>query len=395
VTVRSRLVLMFPGFEPLPAEAHCRRFVREAAKAAPHYGMTLTPSPAKIVPRSAEAVGTGLLSVRASGDGWQTDSEIVIYELEELNADYAASSVAWRFLRGYAAVADFILTGTFFRYLKTGWRYGFFFIFPLLVLIGAILAAWVGYLVASALVPSAPALAGWIAAIVAGGAALVYCQHRWNFLLALDDWAFASDIARGKRPDIEARFELLSQDVMRRVDASKAEEVLFAVHSFGAIAAVLTLADVLKSGRPAERLMLLTAGSSLLKVALHPSAKRLREAVETIVAADRPWLDAQSLTDLLNFYGTKPAELLTGRTGSNQNTTKVRFRNQLEPATYKAIKRDFFRVHRQFVFGVEKRSHYSYHAILCGPEPFAEVVRRGGLLEDWAGFSREASAAAQ
>jgi hypothetical protein len=52
-------------------------------------------------------------------------------------------------------------------------------------------------------------------------------------------------------------------------------------------------------------------------------------------------------------------------------------------------------VHRQFVFGVEKRSHYSYHAILCGPEPFADVVRRGGLLEDWSGFRHEAGAVVQ
>ena len=96
----------------------------------------------------------------------------------------------------------------------------------------------------------------------------------------------------------------------------------------------------------------------------------------------------QSLTDILNFYGTRPAELLAGRSGPNQNTTRVRFRNQLDPATYRAIKRDFFRVHRQFVFGVERRSHYAYHAILCGPEPFAEVVRRGGLLDDWSGLAR-------
>ena len=40
----SRLVLMFPGFEPIPIEAHCRRFVREAAKTAPVYGMTIEPS---------------------------------------------------------------------------------------------------------------------------------------------------------------------------------------------------------------------------------------------------------------------------------------------------------------------------------------------------------------
>ena len=163
---------------------------------------------------------------------------------------------------------------------------------------------------------------------------------------------------------------------------------LFAAHSFGAIAAVRVLADTLRQSRNAEQSGLLTVGSSLLKIALHPAAKPLRADVEAIVTADRPWLDVQSLTDILNFYGTRPAELLAGRSGPNQNTTKVRFRNQLDPATYRAIKRDFFRVHRQFVFGVERRSHYAYHAILCGPEPFAEVVRRGGLLDDWSGIAR-------
>ena len=41
MAVSSRLVLMFPGFEPIPVEAHCRRFVREALKTAPVYGMTM------------------------------------------------------------------------------------------------------------------------------------------------------------------------------------------------------------------------------------------------------------------------------------------------------------------------------------------------------------------
>ena len=85
---------------------------------------------------------------------------------------------------------------------------------------------------------------------------------------------------------------------------------------------------------------------------------------------------------------TRPNSSPDGR-DPNQNTTRVRFRNQLEPATYRSIRRDFFRVHRQFVYGVERRSHYAYHAILCGPEPFAEVARRGGLLDDWSGFARE------
>jgi hypothetical protein len=352
--------------------------------------MSLTPSPAVISPRSADAVATGTLLIHAEGENWATDSEVVIYELEELNQDYATANVAWRFVRGYLALGNFVLTGTFFRYLSASWRYGFFFIFPLLVLLGAALAGAFAGLLAPLVVTAAPALAGWIAAVVAAVAALVLAQRRWNFMLALDDWAFARDVARGGRPDVEARLALVSRDVMSRIAATKAEEVLFAAHSFGAIAAVIALAETL-GGERAETLGLLTAGSSLLKIALHPAARRLRDAVTRIVTANRPWLDVQSHTDILNFYGTRPAAMIAGRSGPRQNTARVRFRHQLDPATYKAIKRDFFRVHRQFVYGVERRSHYSYHAILCGPEPFAEVVSRGGLRDDWSALSGEAA----
>ena len=107
--------------------------------------------------------------------------------------------------------------------------------------------------------------------------------------------------------------------------------------------------------------------------------------------ADAPWLDVQSLTDILNFYDSDPAKLLTGRSGPAQVTTKVRFRNQLGEATYRAIRRDFFRVHRQFVFGVERRSSYSYHAILCGPERFAVVAKCGELADDWSDLTASRS----
>jgi hypothetical protein len=128
---------------------------------------------------------------------------------------------------------------------------------------------------------------------------------------------------------------------------------------------------------------LLTAGSSLLKVALHPAAKTLRKAVETIVTGPVTWIDAQSLTDPMNFYDSDPPKALGIAAGRAPRILKVRFRSQLTPQTYRAIKYDLFRVHRQFVYAVEKRSAYSFHAILCGPEPFAAVAGRGGLAQAW------------
>lgn len=383
VTAKTRLVLMFPGFEPVAAEAHCRRFLREAQRTAPVYGMTLAASEVTARPASASAVGTGAVTVTASGKGWSAETEIVAYGLGELTGVYAARNPISRLIAGYLAWADFIVSGTLRRYLATAVRYGIFFVFPLLVLIAALIAAATGAALAKMLFPALPQPVLWLLGALCFALAVFLVDRRWHFLLVMDDWTFARDLARGRRADVDRRFSLLSADISRRLRDTDTGEVVFAAHSFGAIAAVRALADALQAGGATTRIGLLTVGSSLLKIALHPAASDLRAATARIVAADVPWLDVQSLTDILNFYGTRPAELIAGRAGRNQNTTRVRFRNQLEPATYRAIRRDFFRVHRQFVFGVERRSHYSYHAILCGPEPFAEVVRRGGLSDSW------------
>ena len=375
----SRLVLMFPGFEPIPIEAHRRRFLREAAKTAPVYGMTIEPVAFAAEERSQTHRHRQLSRWRRRrGAGRPTEGGHL--RLGELTGLCGAHLV--RRAVGGRRVCRFRRQWAFFRYLSISWRLRFFFIFPLLVLIGAALAAWIAYLAGAALVAAAPALCRLSRGACASCWCFVYAARRLHFLLVMDDWVFARDLARGAPTGPGRRLMLLAADVRRRIDRSAAEEIVFAAHSFGAVAAVMMLAATPDGRAGPRRHGLMTVGSSLLKIALHPAAKSLRAAVETIVEADGPWLDVQSLTDILNFYGSKPAELLAGRSGANQNTTKVRFRSQLDPATYRAIKRDFFRVHRQFVFGVERRSHYSYHAILCGPEPFAEVARRGGLLDD-------------
>jgi hypothetical protein len=90
-------------------------------------------------------------------------------------------------------------------------------------------------------------------------------------------------------------------------------------------------------------------------------------------------VDVQALTDPMNFYKSDPVRDLKLAGGTSPVLVRVRFRSQLCEEAYNAIRRNFFRVHRQFVFGVEKRTHYSWHAILCGPERFANVAAQGGL----------------
>src|SRR5262249_10163295 len=106
MTVSSRLVLMFPGFEPIPVGAHCRRFLREAEKTAPAYGMTLEPSQIATEPPSEARLGMGFFFVRASGEGWTTESEIVVYGLGELSESYAARNPLSRLASGLVALGD-------------------------------------------------------------------------------------------------------------------------------------------------------------------------------------------------------------------------------------------------------------------------------------------------
>jgi hypothetical protein len=375
MTVTRRLALVFPGFEPIPVEAHCARFIREAKKNAPVFDMKIgTSEPAF----ARDGISTAGFTAHASGEGWQTDTEIVLYGLGDLNDAYAERGAVLRTLSGLAALADFVATGTFFRFVGTSWRYGLFFLYPIILLLAATL---VGALVACSL-PGDREFR-WVAGLIAFVLALWLASAKMHFLLMMDDWACARDIARGGSSDIGERIGLIEADVRRRIETADADEILLAAHSFGAITAVLALESVLRHRRKPIETGLLTTGSSLLKVALHPAAEKLRNAVAAIVAGPVSWIDVQSLTDPINFYGSNPKKALCIGTGKDPRIIRVRFRNQLGERTYRSIKYNFFRVHRQFVYASEKRTGYSFHAILCGPQPLSEIAANGGLADHW------------
>ena len=373
--VTRRLALVFPGFEPIPVEAHCARFIREAKKNAPVYDMAIETS--EIV-FAREGVSTAAFTVHASGEDWRTDTEIVLYGLGDLNEAYARRGGVLRTLAGLAALADFMVTGTFFRFVRTSWRYGFFFLYPVVLLLAGLL---IGVLVAR-FMPG-----DWefrsVSGLVAFVLALWLASAKMHFLLMMDDWACARDIARGGSPDIGERIGLIESDMRRRIETANVDEILLAAHSFGSITAVLALEFALRHGQKPERIGLLTTGSSLLKVALHPAAAKLREAVVAIIANSLTWIDVQSLTDPINFYGSDPKKALGITAGKGPRIVRVRFRKQLGKSTYRSIKYNFFRVHRQFVYAAERRTGYSFHAILCGPQPLSEIAANGGLARRW------------
>lgn len=389
--IKRRLVCLFPGFEPMRAGAHVKRFRRGAEGAAALWDLAIgiedpigATDPDDLFPRLDVRLGGA-----ASGNApWRTDTEIIFFDWGDLILAYAARPFWRRFITGYVALADFLVSGTVLRYFRTSWRYGLFYLFPLVLLlvtlISGLLLGWLVASLAAGLGTAAANLLGGIAglALVAGG--LFLANRRLHLLTALDDWAMARDICRDRNPAIRERIRLQAGELERRLAdgaGSPGTELVVAAHSLGAVMAVMALDDAL--ARPAlagVQPHLLTVGSSLMKTALHPAASDERMAVKRLVAERLiPWTDCQGLSDPINFYKSNPATSLSIDEGRTPRVVRVHFRKLVKPETYRRIKRDFFRLHRQFVLPVERRAPYSFHLLLTGPHPLGDFAYETSL----------------
>lgn len=370
--IDKRLVFLFPGFEPLRVEAQVERFQRAAKRSASVWGADLALEPTGSPGTSPFATFHAALS----GPGYRTETDIVVCDWSDLIRAYAARPVVTRFVTGLVALGDFLVTGAVFRYLRTSWRYGFFFAFPLAMVMFALVPA---LFVATWLAGLLPGALGVLAGLAAGGvvalALLWWVNRRLHLLTALDDWVMARDFCRGRNPGILARIERQATEIRRRSDESDAEEIVFAAHSLGASLAILAIDRAIRDGLAVDRLQVFTVGSSLLKTALHPAASDQRDAVRRLVV-DRqlPWIDCQGLSDPINFYKSNPATSLGITTGRTPVVVRIRFKHMVKSETYRRIKRDFFRLHRQFVLAVEQRCAYSFHMLLLGPRPLVDFA---------------------
>jgi hypothetical protein len=76
----------------------------------------------------------------------------------------------------------------------------------------------------------------------------------------------------------------------------------------------------------------------------------------------------------VNFYKSDPVADLGLPPSDKPVVQIVRIKHMLKPQTYNGLKRDFFRVHRQFVMGNEQRYFYDYYMICCGPVSLPQRV---------------------
>jgi hypothetical protein len=374
--VRNRCFVQMTGYEPVGPEHQHRRFIREMARFQKTWNVEGKVSPPTVSPDGAVASWT----VETSGPNWRVTTDFHWFRWDDFVTADGAMSDWWRFPLGLAALMEFILTGTVVRYFTLAWRYGAFFLSPLIYVLGMMWLAIAAtrFAVIRAGLPYHMILAPllWLG---------IFSALRWTFGrfvhigYALDDWYFARDFIHRTRPKLQERLERLAHELVRLIHETDADEIIVDGHSLGAplslvvIDRALQLDPQLRTG--SKRLHIVSTGSSLLKVALHPAAGWLREAVGRV--ANTPsvyWVEYQALVDIINVYKVDPVVAL-GLPSVGKPIVKIfRIRLMVQEHTYRRFHLNFLRIHRQAVMGNERRYFYDYYMLCCGPIALAARV---------------------
>ena len=370
--VRKRIVLHFPGFEPLDANLHHARYVRSAAQSGKTWGVATNVGPVQRVGSAA------YFDVSCQQDGHLTESRIYCLDHSSLVAALNGKPMASRILSGYAAACRVVLEGGLTGYFRHAWRFGFFFVFPFLLLM---LVAFSGLAIAGLpfLMDMEMWNYAWSLPLALAIQLFIYAPalRRLHTLHLFADWELAVAMARLDRPDVNRWVETCVADIKTALD-EEADEYVISSHSMGSTAAAHTVGrlldenpDILKG----KRITFVTLGGAILQCSLLRSATVLRNAIGKIARTPEVfWLEIQCLTDSINFYRSRVVSLAGHPEAPQAHIAFMRVKRMVSPERYKRIKLNFLRVHRQYVLGSDSRSNFDFTLLTAGPVPAADFA---------------------
>jgi hypothetical protein len=324
-----------------------------------------------------------------SAANWQVRTTYELLRWDDIIREIAARPTPMRLAQAALALADFVLTGTLFRYFRANWQYACFFLYPFAAVgLFAAVAAASGRAISSVIAPNPVATPLSVAAGLGIFAGLMLgLGGRWWIAQLLDHWIFARELVNGARPDTEARLDAFAARIAACV-RSGAHEVLVVGHSLGTVLALEAVARALardpELARRGPAVGLLTVGSTIAALALHPKGTNVRHAARVI--AGEPsllWTEYQTREDAISFYRIDPVTLvripLWARPGAPR-IIRTQVHDLMPRRTFNRNRLNFMRLHCQFVMANEIRAGYDYFMIICGPLPLGQIANKYGAL---------------
>jgi len=372
--VRKRLVFYFSGFDPR-GPAHYHALYGEQAKLhTPLNGLDL-----QVGKRRRSGKLANAWTITSNGGETVTDYEFLRWD-DIIRSRWPKNE--WQLLK--SAVPTywvFLKANLVGRLLKIAWPSALTVSYPIiaflgLLLLGLLLAATVGIL------PTVFGWPGWIGILPAAGILVgTIFLGRWlddrfrSFWLlrvygAMQPWAY------GKIPELDERIREFATDMVEKIRASDADEVLLVGHSVGTILTVPLVTELLKLepelGTKGQRFGLVSLGNCLPLVSLLPGSGQLRDNLKTIATAPGVrWVDFSSRRDGASVTQVDPLKVsgISRPKGIPVRPQQfpVRIVKMFPPAVYDVIKKDIFRIHFQYIMAGEILTDYDFFAITAGP----------------------------
>jgi pimeloyl-ACP methyl ester carboxylesterase len=386
VRVTNRHVIYVQGYDPRGLAQYYRMFRTELRKFDQLYSVSSTISRPKNVSESESASW----SIETNASDWQTRTTYDFLRFEDfIQRDLAlpvwriVTYTIWIYLR-------LIVSGTVFRFFKANWRFLIFMTYPHIVfwfevLCLSVIAALVRRGLDALGVPSP---FDWIATtalfIAALWAVLKTTEKRTYLLYLMCDTIWTWEFSHGQRPEWDARLDRFAQHLCDVARNSAAEEIVLIGHSSGSFLGTEILARALERdpglGKHGPRIVLLTLGGNSPIVGYHKAAKFFRDHLRAVaIEPSVDWIDCQARKDVMNFFDFDPLTshgIDVGPARLNPTIVPLRFRDMIRPEHYKVFRRQFFRVHFQFVMANEVPHAYDFFMIVCGPVPLRERMAR-------------------
>jgi pimeloyl-ACP methyl ester carboxylesterase len=379
--VQRRHVIYVGGYEPRGARGYYKLFQRECDRFRRVWPVSLTLHPGEF-----DSEDFARWSVEVGASNWQVSTTYDFLRIERfIRSDMAVPSIR-HIPRSFGWIVGDLLSGAQFRIFRASWRFGVH-----LLCVQLALLAWLALSVATGLIIAyvatdhlgLSALVGVIACLIAAPVSFIALQpiaDRWGAIQIPSCWVVLRRFARGRNTWIDQVIDVAARRLLTIAQRRDADELVVVGHSAGGVIASAVMARALEFdpdlGRRGPRLVLLTLGSVMPAVALHPAALRMREIIRRLaVEPTMAWIDCQSRKDVMAFLNFDPVDGVGVHVGTqrcNPLTWRVRFKDMLSPTDYRRLRWKFFRVHFQYIMASDRPSPYDYILLTGGPVAIAE-----------------------
>lgn len=372
--VTRRRVFYLPGYDPFHPRRYRELYRKESAQQAEISGYEIS-----ISPRRGEGPYGWLIESTQDGSHTSTEMQVLVWQ------DIVKASMDQGIIGTYAQLARtawvYIGSGALWRLMRLRKGPMIAALYPVVFLLGQlaialliglgmyqVLTQWFSEYVTMRLVFGFASI-GVIVSVLK-----VFQRYDAKIFAyyLMHDYAFSAQ-TNGQTPlELETRMKEFANEIERALH-SDVDEVLVVGHSSGAHLGVSILADLVRSGRLADKrpkLSFLSLGQVVPMVSFLPSAGRLRADLKTMGKQKViQWVDVTAPGDGCAFALCDPVAV-SGMADSE--TTKplvisAAFTQTLSFNRWRALQWRFFRLHFQYLCAFDQVGDYDYFRITAGP----------------------------